>query len=212
MELYNDFNSSTSYRVRIALALKKVDYGYIPIDLRSAASRENSYMELNRAGGVPLLVDDHFSLSQSLAIIDHLDRTLPGPRLIPEDPVVRARALELSYAVACDIHSINNLRVLQYLRDKLEIQDERRAEWYRHWVKEGLSSVEDLLQRYRFGELCFGDQPTVAECCLVPQVTNALRMGCDLGNFTLVGQVHAACMKRCEFTATAPAFQPDYRP
>ncbi|MBK3787180.1 maleylacetoacetate isomerase [Paraburkholderia aspalathi] len=212
MTLHNYFNSSTSYRVRIAMKLKGVDYESIPVNLRKDENCTPEYLALNAAGGVPLLVGEEITLHQSIAIIDWLDHVVPEPRLIPEEPFQRARTLELSFAIASDIHPVNNLRILKYLTRTFNATDSQRAQWYQHWIHEGFVSVESLLRRYRQGSLCFGDVPTLAECCLVPQITNALRVGCDFSSFPISMEIFERCMTMRAFLESAPAAQPDYVP
>jgi maleylacetoacetate isomerase len=210
MQLYSFFNSSTSFRVRIALALKGLPYDYAGINLRSGEQGRDNYRKLSPAGIVPVLVEDGVVLTQSRAIKDNLDRRYPGPRLVPDDPLPRARALEIAHTVACDIHPLNNVRVLKYLTGTLDVSDTARFDWYRHWVDEGLNSVDVLLARLPVSEYCVGDAPTVADICLVPQVANALRMGCDLSRFTRVMAVYEHCMRKPAFVGAAPQNQPDY--
>jgi len=211
MQLYNFFNSSTSYRVRIALALKGLDYEHHGVNLRAGEQRSAEYRALNPAGSVPLLVEeDGTALGQSLAIIDYLDTRHPEPRLIPEDALARARVLEIANLIACDIHPINNLRVLGYLQKVLGVTDEQKSAWYRHWVAEGLGAVEALLVRHGRGPYCFGETPTLADCCLVPQVANALRMGCELESYERVMSVYRHCQAQPAFQKAAPNNQPDY--
>ncbi|MDR0479515.1 MAG: maleylacetoacetate isomerase [Burkholderiaceae bacterium] len=214
MDLYSFCNSSTSYRVRIALALKGLETTYHGVNIRAGAQYEAHYVnDLNPNASVPTLVDGDFSLGQSLAIIDWLDAAHPEPRLIPLDPKRRARALELSYQIGCDIHPVNNLRVLKYLQNVLKVTPEQKNTWYQHWVAQGLAAVEQLLARAARefgGPWCMGEAPTVADCCLVPQVANALRMKCDLAPYLRV-------LAACEHARAHPAFiraepqrQPDY--
>lgn len=211
MELYGYSTSSTTYRVRIALALKGLDYHYRSVDLKGGEQRGEAFRTLNPARSVPLLVkDDGDLLSQSLAIIDYLDQTWPEPRLIPWEPLARARVLELAQLVACDIHPLNNQRVLRYLEQALEIDDERRHDWYRHWIDEGLGALEELLLRHGHGAYCFGDSPTMADCCLVPQVVNALRMGCPTQAYGRVMSIYQHCQAQPAFQRAAPQNQPDY--
>ncbi|GGB79631.1 glutathione-S-transferase [Marinobacterium zhoushanense] len=211
MQLYSFFNSSTSYRVRIALALKEVAYDYRGVNIRSGEQRQAGYVELNPAKGVPVLVsDDGGSLTQSMAIVQYLDDTLGGPRLIPNQPLQKARVLELANAIACDMHPVNNLKVLGYLTNNLGISEEQKKTWYAHWVAEGFSAVEALLERYGSQPYCFGDQPTLADCCLVPQVANALRMGCDLSPYPRVMSIYEHCRTQPAFIQAEPARQPDY--
>lgn len=211
MQLYSFFNSSTSYRVRIAMALKGLSYDYHGVNLRSGEQRADTHRELSPSAGVPVLIDDEgVQLTQSLAIIDYLDAKFPQARLIPEDALARARVLEVANLIACDIHPINNLRVLGYLQKELGVSAEQKDAWYRHWVAEGLAAVEVLLSRHGKGAYCFGDEPTLADCCLVPQVANAQRMGCDLAGYPRVMAVYQHCLAQPAFQAAAPAQQPDF--
>jgi maleylacetoacetate isomerase len=210
MKLYSFFNSSTSFRVRIALALKGLSYDYAGVNLRGGEQGKDAYRELSPAGIVPVLVDGDVTLTQSLAIIDYLDHRHPEPRLLPEDPVLRARVLEIAQTIACEIHPINNIRVLKYLTGKLAVSEEDKSAWYKHWVDEGLGAVERLLAKLPAGAYSVGDTPTLADCCLVPQVANAMRMGCDLSRFTRVLAVYEHCIKQPAFVQAAPQNQPDY--
>ncbi len=212
MQLYSFFNSSTSYRVRIALALKGLDHAYRPIDIRKYEHRAADYLARNPSGGVPMLVDGDMSLGQSLAIIDYLDATHPEPRLIPGDASLRARVLELSSVIACDIHPVNNLRVLRYLHKVLQVTPEQKNAWYQHWIAEGLTAVETLLAQHGHGPYCFGDAPTLADCCLVPQVANALRTDCDVTPYPKVMAVYKHCGEQPAFQRAQPSAQPDYVP
>lgn len=209
MRIYSYFNSGTSFRVRIALALKGVPFDYVPVNLREQHQRTSDHVELNPSAGVPVMSDHGFVLTQSLAIIDYLDAKYPEPRLIPEDPRKRARVLEMALGIACDIHPVNNMRVLQYLQKQLGISDEQKQDWYHHWVVEGLNATEMLLMRSGTGNFCIGDQPTLADCCLVPQVFNAKRMGCTVDAFGRVMAIYNRCMSSPAFQAAAPAGQPD---
>lgn len=212
MQLHSFFNSSTSYRVRIALTLKGLSYEVLPVNLRKQEQRAPDYVAKNPSAGVPLLIDGDVQLSQSLAIIDYLDATHPEPRLIPADTQARARVLELSNAIACDIHPVNNMRILRYLQDVLGASDEQKNAWYQHWIREGLSAVETLLTRHGHGSFCFGDAPTLADCCLVPQVANAQRMGCELSAYPRILRIHEHCNAQPAFQQAAPQQQPDYTP
>lgn len=210
MKLHSFFNSSTSFRVRIALALKGLPFDYAGVNLRGGEQGRAAYRALSPAGIVPVLEDGDFTLTQSLAIIDYLDRRYPEPRLVPEDPVLRARVLEIAQTIACEIHPINNIRVLKYLTGTLGLDEEAKNAWYRHWVDEGLGAVEALLAKLPGAPFCVGDTPTLADCCLVPQVANAQRMGCDLSRFTRVLAVVEHCMRQPAFQQAAPDRQPDY--
>jgi len=210
MKLYSFFNSSTSFRVRIALALKGLPYDHAGVNLRSGEQGQDAYRALSPAGIVPVLVDGDVTLTQSLAIIDYLDQRHPMPRLVPDDARTRAHVLEIAQTIACEIHPINNIRVLKYLTGKLDASEADKAAWYRHWVDEGLGAVESLLAKLPAGAYCVGDGPTLADCCLVPQVANALRMGCDLSRFVRVRAVYEHCMTQPAFIRAAPQNQPDY--
>jgi maleylacetoacetate isomerase/maleylpyruvate isomerase len=210
MKLYSFFNSSTSYRVRIALALKELPYDYQGINLRVGQQYSCEHRERSPIGGVPVLDADGALLTQSLAIIDYLDSQYPGPRLIPADALQRARVLEIANLIGCDIHPINNVRVLNYLQNVLAVTAEQKAAWYKHWVAEGLAAVEALLQRHGSGNYCMGDEPGLADCCLIPQVANAERMGCDLSSYPRVMAVYRHCLELPAFLAAAPARQPDF--
>ncbi|MFJ4345296.1 maleylacetoacetate isomerase [Pseudomonas sp. NPDC089401] len=211
MQLYSFFNSSTSYRVRIALALKGLEAGYHGVNLRAGEQRQAAHRELSPIGGVPVLVrDDGASLTQSLAIIDYLDGQYPQAPLLPREPLQRARVLEVAQLIACDIHPLNNVRVLGYLQRVLEVGPEEKGRWYAHWVAEGLAALEALLQRHGSGPYCFGDEPTLADCCLVPQVANAERMGCELSAYPRVMAVYDHCQAQAAFQRAAPGRQADF--
>lgn len=211
MQLYSFFNSSTSYRVRIALNLKGLGYETIGVDIRTGAHRLQSFTpDLNSTAAVPVLVDGDMSLGQSLAIIDWLDDRHPEPRLIPADPIERARVYELSYLIACDIHPINNLRALKYLTGELGVSVAGKDAWYAHWIAEGLAGVERLLERYGHGQFCFGEAPGLADCCLIPQIANAMRTGCDTAPYPRAMAIYDHASKHPAFKAAMPANQPDF--
>jgi len=210
MDIYSFFNSSTSYRVRIALALKNVDCRLLPINLRKNEQQAPEYRQKNPAGGVPLLVKDDWQLGQSLAIIDWLDAHYPAPRLIPENPEQRARVLEIALLIACDMHPVNNLRVLRYLVNTLGIDEAGKNAWYAHWIAEGLGALEQLLERANSGDFCIGGEVSLADCCLVPQVANAKRMGCDVTPYPRVLAVYEHCTALPAFQQAAPQQQADY--
>ncbi|MCC6076057.1 maleylacetoacetate isomerase [Pseudomonas sp. GCM10022188] len=214
MELYSFFNSSTSYRVRIALALKGLDTDYRGVNIRVGEQRDAGYIrEVNASPSVPAIIEGNFRLGQSLAIIDWLDNLQPEPRLIPLQPELRARVLELSCAIACDIHPLNNLRVLNYLQGTLQISPEQKSAWYSHWIAEGMEAVERLLERSAEqydGPWAFGAAPGLADCCLVPQVANALRMGCDFSSFARTLAIYRHAAAHPAFIQAEPQRQPDY--
>ncbi|MEZ2719870.1 maleylacetoacetate isomerase [Paenalcaligenes hominis] len=212
MKLYSFFNSSTSYRVRIALALKGLDYLYEGVNIRVLANRADEYVQkVNPSAAVPALDDAGFVLGQSMAILDYLDQKYPETyRLLPEDVIQRARILEFASVISCDIHPINNLRVLRYLQSELKLTEAQKKQWYEHWVQDGLAMAERLLEAHGYGEWCFGDQPTLADCCLVPQLANAERMGCDLSAFPRLVSVYQQAITHEAFQRAQPKEQPDF--
>lgn len=212
MKLYTYFRSSAAYRVRIALGLKGLDYEAVPVHLvrDGGEHRRPEYLDLNPAGLVPAMEDAGQVLTQSLAIIEYLDETHPQARLLPEGALDRARVRELAHMIACDIHPVNNLRVLQYLGHVLGATEAQRNAWYRHWVGLGLAAVETRLARDpRTGPFCHGDRPGLADCCLVPQVFNARRFDCDLSAMPTVCDIVARCEELEAFRRAAPMAQPD---
>jgi maleylpyruvate isomerase len=207
MEVYDYWRSSAAYRVRIALNLKGLDYAQTSIDLRAGNQREKSYLELNPQGLVPFLRDGEVGLSQSLAIIEYLEERHPEPPLLPAEPVRRAQARAIALSIACDIHPLNNLRVLQYLERTLECDESVRMAWYRHWIAEGLSALEAMLPKTA-GTFCVGDRPTIADVCLVPQVYNARRYHCDLEPFPAIRRIDEQCRALDAFARALPDRQP----
>ncbi len=210
LQLHSFFNSSTSYRVRIALALKGLDYETIAVDIRKKAHLAEAFVALNPSANVPLLVDGDLRLGQSLAIVDWLDAKVPAPRLIPADAVERARVLEFASVIGSEVHPVNNLRVLRYLVGPLAASEEQKTAWYAHWIAEGLSSAERLLQRHGGAPYAFGAEPTLADCWLVPQFYNALRMKCPVDAYPTLGRVYHHCVAQPAFAAAAPQRQPDF--
>jgi maleylacetoacetate isomerase len=208
MELYNYFRSSASYRVRIALALKGLDYDYIPVHLAKNEQFSESYAAVSAARLVPLLRDGENLLTQSLAIIEYLEETHPEPPLLPGDPVGRAWVRALALDVACEIHPLNNLRVLRFLTRDLKLGEDEKNRWYRHWVETGLETVERQLVA-RPATFCHGDRPGMADCVLVPQIFNARRFECRLDHVPQVMRVFDTCMKLDAFERTRPENCPD---
>ncbi|HSI59292.1 MAG TPA: maleylacetoacetate isomerase [Ideonella sp.] len=208
MELYNYFRSSASYRVRIALALKGLPFDYKPVHLVKNEQTAESYATVSPARLVPLLKDGEHYVHQSMAIIEYLEETHPQPPLLPAEPLLRARVRAISQDIACEIHPLNNLRVLRFLVKQLGVSEEDKSRWYRHWVETGLEAVERQLQAEP-GRYCVGEQPTMADCLLVPQIHNAVRFDCRLGHVPNVVRVFDECMKLEAFTATAPDACPD---
>jgi maleylacetoacetate isomerase len=206
MILYGYALSSASYRVRIALGLKRLQFTSIPLDLRSGEQRLEGYLRINSQGFVPALaLDDGTVLTQSAAIIEYLDEIHADPPLLPTAPLARARVRALSQAITCDVHPLNNLRVLQYLEKDLGHDKTLRDAWYGHWVRVGFDAIERRLVRdAETGRFCHGDAPTLADVCLVPQVFNARRFAVDLGPYPRIVGIDAACRELPEFQAAAP--------
>jgi maleylacetoacetate isomerase len=210
LQHYTFFRSSAAYRVRIALNLKGLEAEEHYIHLRKGEQRGASYLALNPQGLLPALIDDGAVLGQSLAIIEYLEETRPEPPLLPADPVGRARVRQLALAVACDIHPLDNLKVLNYLGDQLGADDDGKANWFRHWINEGFGAIETLLANSAAtGEFCHGDAPGLADICLVPQLFNARRFDTDLSAYPTILRVEAACQALDAFARAAPGLQPD---
>jgi maleylacetoacetate isomerase len=211
MQLYNYVRSSASYRVRIALALKGLDCELVPIHLVKQEQLGEAYARLAPARLVPLLrVDDAHLLTQSMAIIEYLDEVHPEPRLLPGDAFDRARIRSLAQDIACEIHPIDNLRVLRYLLHEMKVGEENKTRWYRHWVETGLEVVERRLAADAHGgRFCHGDTPTLADCVLVPQIANAQRFECRLDHVPRVMRVHDACLQLDAFARTHPSAYPE---
>jgi maleylpyruvate isomerase len=206
MILYGHALSSASYRVRIALGLKGLPFTSVLLDLRAGEQRHEKFLQINSQGFVPALVlDDGTVLTQSAAIIEYLDEIHPRPPLLPQTPAARARVRALSQAVTCDVHPLNNLRVLQYLEKDLGHDKTVRDAWYRHWVRLGFDALERRLALDgETGRFCHGDAPTLADVCLVPQVFNARRFAVDLEAYPRIAGIDAACREMPEFQAAAP--------
>ncbi|MEJ5988613.1 maleylacetoacetate isomerase [Ramlibacter sp. PS3R-8] len=210
MKLYNYFRSSASFRVRIALELKGLGYAYLPVHLVKGEQKLEQYGAISPAGLVPTLETDQGELiGQSMAIIEYLDETHPQPPLLPADALGRARVRALAQSIACEIHPLNNLRVLKYLVRELKVEEEAKNTWYRHWVRSGLESFEQELRRLPAATYCYGDTPTLADCCLVPQVFNGQRFHVDFGGLTRTMAAFEACMKLPAFQRAQPANCPD---
>jgi maleylacetoacetate isomerase/maleylpyruvate isomerase len=208
MELFNYFRSSASYRVRIALALKGLDYDYRPVHLQKGEQLAESYAAVSPARLVPLLRDGDSLLTQSLAIIEYLEETHPTPPLLPRLAAERARVRALALDIACEVHPLNNLRVLRYLVHDLKLNEDDKNRWYRHWVETGLETVERQLSASP-SNFCHGDMPTLADCVLVPQIFNAQRFECRLDHVPQVMRVFGQCMQLDAFQNTRPENCPD---
>lgn len=212
MRLYGYWRSSAAWRVRIALNLKGLQWEPVPVHLvrDGGEQRQAAFLQLNPQGLVPVLEDGNAVLTQSLAIIEYLEETHPAGPLLPADPAGRARVRSLAQLVACEIHPLNNLRVLQYLRDALGLDEAQRDAWYRHWVSEGLAALEArLAQEPGAGRFCHGDTPGLADVCLVPQLYNARRYGCALDAYPRLQRIEAACNALDAFQSAAADAQAD---
>ena len=211
MKLYDYFRSSAAYRVRIALNFKGLAPERAFVHLRRNAQREDDYLALNPHGLVPALVtDDGAVLAQSLAIVEYLEETHPSPPLLPADAAARARVRAIALAIACDIHPLDNLRVLRYLLHTVGVTEEQKDAWYKYWIDVGLEALEIQLSRDdATGRFCHGDAPTLADVCLVPQLANARRVAMDLSPYPTLTRIETACRALPAFAAAEPARQPD---
>ena len=216
MQLYHYFRSSASYRVRIALNLKGLPYELTQIHLIKAGGEQlqAAFRAINPDGLVPALVDQQHDqqhiINQSLAIIEYLDETHPQPALLPGNALDRAYVRGVALSIACDIHPLNTLRVLRYLTGTLEVSEENKNTWYRHWCEQGLGALEQTLSRDpRVGTFCYGEQPGLADCFLVPQIYNALRLQCDLSGMPTIMRINQACLSLPAFINAMPENQPN---
>lgn len=210
MKLYSYFRSSASFRVRIALALKGLSYDYIAVHLAKGEHKKDAYGAVSADKLVPLLETDGQRLSQSLAIIEYLDEIHPAPALLPADSLGRAQVRALAQSIACEIHPLNNLRVLKYLVRELKVDEEAKNTWYRHWVREGLQAFERQLQQLPPATYCFGETPTLADCCLVPQIFNAQRFDANFEGLERTMAAFNACMALPAFQNAQPSACPDH--
>jgi maleylpyruvate isomerase len=212
MKLYTFFRSSASYRVRIALNLKGLAYEQVPVHLRRGGGEQlqPAYKAINPQALVPALEDSGKILTQSLAIMEYLDEKYPAVPLLPKEPASRALVRSMALVVACEVHPIQNLRVLNYVKSKYHQTDEQVNQWAQHWIDLGLTALEQMIaaQPNRRG-FCFGDAPTVADICLVPQLGNARRYGCDLAGYPNILSIEKNCVALPAFAAAAPEKQPD---
>jgi len=209
MILYGYPLSSASYRVRIALALKGLEVTTVNVQLRGGEQRQHDFLKINPQGFVPTLsLDDGQVLTQSIAIIEYLEEMFPQPPLLPAPPAARARVRALCQLIACDVHPLNNLRVLQYLEGRLGLDRSARDTWYHHWVQAGFEALENTLARdSSAGRFCYGDAPGLADVCLVPQVFNARRLAVDLAAYPRIVAIDAACRQIPAFERAAPERQ-----
>ena len=208
MELFSYFRSSAAWRVRIALALKGLDYDYRAIHLLKNEQTGEAYSAVSASQLVPTLDDGGVRLSQSMAIIEYLDETHPAPPLLPPTALGRAQVRALAQDIACEIHPLNNLRVLRYLVHEMGVAEDQKDRWIRHWIEGGLAVVEQRLREHA-GQFCFGDTPGLADCVLVPQIFNAQRFECRLDHLPELMRVFGNCMARPAFAQTHPSLCPD---
>jgi len=211
VKLYSYWRSSAAYRVRIALNLKGIDYEVVPVHLPGDEQHSDEFRAVNPQGVVPVLVDRSRVIRQSMAIIEYLEEAYEGARkLLPATARERARVRGLAHIIAADIHPLNNLRVMQYLEREFNTPQVERERWTQHWIREGFTAFENLLaDNPSTGEYCEGDEPTMADICLVPQVYNARRWSVDMTPFPLIQRISEACMKLDEFERARPENQPD---
>jgi maleylacetoacetate isomerase/maleylpyruvate isomerase len=209
MRLYNYFRSSASFRVRIALELKGLAYEYVPVHLGRGEQRQPAYREVASHGLVPVLEIDGHRLSQSMAIIEFLDERYSSPALLPSDPLGRSRVRALAQSIACEIHPLNNLRVLKYLVDDLKASEAAKNQWYRHWVRSGLEAFEQQLCEHSAGPFCWGDSPSLADCLLVPQIFNGMRFDVSFDGLPRTMRAFDACMALPAFQKAQPSACPD---
>ena len=210
MKLHSYFRSSASFRVRIALELKGLAYDYVPVHLPRGDHKKPDYAALAPERLVPILEVDGRMLSQSMAIIEYLDETHPGPALMPPDAEGRARVRALAQLVACEIHPVNNLRVLKYLLRELKLDEATKNTWYNHWCRDGLEAFERQLNQGPASKFCYGDTPTLADCCLVPQIFNARRFDMPFDGLTRTIAVFDACMALPAFQKAQPSACPEF--
>lgn len=210
--LHTYFRSSASYRVRIALNVKNLEARHVSVHLNRNGGEQfgSEFKAVNPQGLVPVLSEDNLHLSQSLAILEYLEEKYPSPSLLPQSLEARAFVRQMALSIACDIHPLNNLRVLKYLTATMGASEEAKAEWARHWIEVGLQALESELSRsVRLGPFCFGDSPTIADCCLVPQIFSAQRFNVDLSAYPTLMSIDSACQRLPAFVNAHPSRQLD---
>lgn len=208
LRLHSYWRSGAAWRVRIALAIKGLDHATITHDLRRGAQRDGGYLAINPQGLVPAVQAGSETLTQSLAILEWLEERYPAPALLPAGIAARARVRAMAQVIACDIHPLNNLRVLSHLRDGLGATEDQVSAWIARWISEGFGALEQMVAGHG-GQFASGDTPTIADCCLVPQVYSARRFGVDMAAFPAIAAVDRHCSSLAPFLAAAPASQPD---
>ena len=211
--LYTYFRSTAAYRVRIALHLKQLDYTshFIHLVKDGGKQHTDAYRNINPQALVPTLIDGDTTITQSLAIIEYLNECYPDRPLLPDSPTTRAQVRSIAQQICCDIHPLNNLRVLNYLKIEMAQEETSRNRWYQHWISEGLSAIEEQLTRSGHNSLCcFGNAPTIADLCLIPQLYNARRFNCDTRDYPTLLKIEEHCMTLTAFQQASPEQQPDY--
>ncbi len=212
MILYDYFRSTACYRVRIALHHKDISFEQIPVHLVRDGGEQfkKEYQEKNPQSKVPLLVDNNFSIIQSLAIMEYLEEQFPTPALLPKDKEARAYVRSIADVIACDMHPLNNIRILKYLTDTLKVTEQQKMQWYHQWLQDGFDAIEKILEKNKLvGHCCYGDEPTMADMCLVPQVYNANRFQFALDNYPLIKKITNYCLELPAFQKAHPDNQPD---
>lgn len=209
MDFYGYFRSSAAYRIRVALTLKGLDYNAISISLLKGENRQEDFLQKNPQGFVPYLTEGDVAMGQSLAMLEYLEETYPQPALLPKDAAGRARVRQIANIIACDIHPLNNLRVLKYITAELGITEDQKTTWYHHWILAGFHSIEALLRDGKTGDFCHDNTVTFADLCLVPQVYNARRFKCPLDDFPNIVRIVDNCNKLEAFAQAKPEHQPD---
>ena len=209
MRLYSFFRSSAAFRVRIALNLKGIEYETVRVTLSQGEHREAPFLAKNPLAAVPVLEHDGEHIQQSLAIIEYLDSLFSDPRLLPPEPLLRARVQAFAQTIACEVHPLNNLRVLRYLRRELEADEPTVQRWYSHWIAESFRGLETIAAHFSAGSYCFGDAVSLADVCLIPQIYNARRFSCDLTPYPTLVRIADALRETPAFFAAAPEQQPD---
>lgn len=210
MKLTTYYRSTAAYRVRITLKLKGVAHELIPINLLKGEHKESEFLAKNPDGLIPTLETDDYALSQSIAILEYLEEAYPKVALLPNDSLDRATVRGLVQTIASDMHPLNNLRVLQFLVNEMGVSEEQKLQWYQHWIANGFTGLEARLAKSSdTGKFCFGDSPSMADVCLVPQVYNAHRFDCPMEDYPTISQINNHCMSLSAFADTAPSRQSD---
>jgi maleylacetoacetate isomerase len=207
--LYSYYRSTASYRVRIALAYKNIHYDYLALNLLKQEQKHQHFLSINPAGLVPVLYDDSHYLSQSLAILEYLEETYPDPPLLPKAPDARAQVRGIAQMIACEIHPLNNLRVLNYLTQELKVSDDEKQAWYQHWVQQTFEPLEKQLEQNAHNHFCYGEHVTLADLCLIPQVYNAYRFKVPMDFYPNIRRINEHCLQLPYFIAAHPDNQPD---